>query len=1050
MGVGLVYGHTPSGSWWTGLMIFREDGNIYGTAGAAIQPWEANLWYGVKMRVDIDDGTAEYWIDGTYRGIQSNPGLPLHQPYSHLLLGSGGGKGWVDEVKLYATPGLEVEACITDQWGCNFAPWIIFGQEAQIGEIKRAYLQPTDPDGNPAGANRYFRDFLPDSSDYTWRTHPSGDRWELNTSFISRLLYDGDEVPVYIQFAGAACGYPGCVGYIKSTNPEWRISEVFYPYIDDCHSAFGWRLDGDSLLAWEGRACCPGCALRENPLRCIVVFTRGSVAQKISEDELSANRLDPSGSFSISESMTLLSLQMEGEVGTRISNALHQLGAISMNENKPLDIEACITDQWGSNSAPWIIFGKETQVGQCKQAYLQPTDPDGNPARANRYFRDFLPDSSDYTWRTHPSGDRWELNTSFISRLLYDGDEVPVYIQFAGATGAYPGCAGYIKATNPEWRIGGVSHPYIDNCHSGFGWRLEGDSLMAWEGRGCCPGCALRENPLRFIVVFEKKTCDITVTSPNGGVVLCVGDTWEITWTSCNTSGKVTIEYSTDCGETWQLLLLYTDDDGSYIRPVPDTPSDCCLVRICDYENPTCCDVSDTFFTVDCDCDPPDLVQPTDFEGCAGDVGTTEIKIYQNQNPIDAFGLELSYDTSMLDFVGAEEGDLTQGWDFFEAIEITPGVIRVGGFNTEAIHEDTTGSIAKVTFEVLCTECDDGLQSQLCLQNLKDDLAGWNTCCDTFTCKRCEPGDLNCDGEITPGDALCAFWCYLLGECPADCQVEGCECCCDAGEVNCDGEVTPGDALCIFWRYLIEEWPPECECGPVAKGSQEAKEPFAVSLGEVVGDPGDLVKFPLSVDNPQGLSAFGASLIYPAHLLDFVEVVKTTATNDWIALNGSENSPGVITLGGFHTEAINTHGSAPIAEVIFRVKDGASGWGELSLSRLLDDFAGAATAKGFFSTEQRLASTYVLAQNFPNPFNPVTSIQYSVISDQSPPHVTLKIYNLLGQEVRTLVDEGQRAGFYTVTWDGKDNNGREMASGVYIYRIEAGSFLGAKKMMLVR
>jgi len=100
--------------------------------------------------------------------------------------------------------------------------------------------------------------------------------------------------------------------------------------------------------------------------------------------------------------------------------------------------------------------------------------------------------------------------------------------------------------------------------------------------------------------------------------------------------------------------------------------------------------------------------------------------------------------------------------------------------------------------------------------------------------------------------------------------------------------------------------------------------------------------------------------------------------------------------------------------------------------------------------QAQVPTEYSLGQNYPNPFNPTTSIQYSVVSDQSPPHVNLKIFNLLGQEVRTLVDEVQEAGYYTVTWDGKDSDGRQAASGVYFYRLTAGSYGATKRMVLMK
>lgn len=94
--------------------------------------------------------------------------------------------------------------------------------------------------------------------------------------------------------------------------------------------------------------------------------------------------------------------------------------------------------------------------------------------------------------------------------------------------------------------------------------------------------------------------------------------------------------------------------------------------------------------------------------------------------------------------------------------------------------------------------------------------------------------------------------------------------------------------------------------------------------------------------------------------------------------------------------------------------------------------------------------THVLNQNWPNPFNPITYIRYQIPENRSPVHTTLKIYNILGQELRTLVNEPQEAGYYEVTWDGRDNLGREVASDVYLYRLEAGDFVRTKKMTLIR
>ncbi len=88
-----------------------------------------------------------------------------------------------------------------------------------------------------------------------------------------------------------------------------------------------------------------------------------------------------------------------------------------------------------------------------------------------------------------------------------------------------------------------------------------------------------------------------------------------------------------------------------------------------------------------------------------------------------------------------------------------------------------------------------------------------------------------------------------------------------------------------------------------------------------------------------------------------------------------------------------------------------------------------------------------LRQNYPNPFNPTTIIQYALPKASQ---VKIEIYNILGQRVRILVDEQQTPGYKVIDWDGKDDAGIEVSSGVYFYRIEAGSFVKSRKMMLLK
>ena len=94
-----------------------------------------------------------------------------------------------------------------------------------------------------------------------------------------------------------------------------------------------------------------------------------------------------------------------------------------------------------------------------------------------------------------------------------------------------------------------------------------------------------------------------------------------------------------------------------------------------------------------------------------------------------------------------------------------------------------------------------------------------------------------------------------------------------------------------------------------------------------------------------------------------------------------------------------------------------------------------------------LPAEYSLEQNHPNPFNPDCQIRYALPNDAD---VNLSVYNVLGQKVRTLVDVFQAAGHKTVHWDGTDDIGNKMASGIYLYRIKAGEYGEAKKMILMK
>ncbi|KXK45999.1 MAG: FG-GAP repeat protein [Chlorobi bacterium OLB5] len=113
---------------------------------------------------------------------------------------------------------------------------------------------------------------------------------------------------------------------------------------------------------------------------------------------------------------------------------------------------------------------------------------------------------------------------------------------------------------------------------------------------------------------------------------------------------------------------------------------------------------------------------------------------------------------------------------------------------------------------------------------------------------------------------------------------------------------------------------------------------------------------------------------------------------------------------------------------------------------------------GFVSTNEKtmissinktnhIPAEYTLTQNYPNPFNPSTMIQYGLKENVN---VKITVYDILGRIVKSLVNENQDAGYKSVIWDGTNNFGSSVATGLYIYKIEAGSFIDSKKMLFLK
>lgn len=131
--------------------------------------------------------------------------------------------------------------------------------------------------------------------------------------------------------------------------------------------------------------------------------------------------------------------------------------------------------------------------------------------------------------------------------------------------------------------------------------------------------------------------------------------------------------------------------------------------------------------------------------------------------------------------------------------------------------------------------------------------------------------------------------------------------------------------------------------------------------------------------------------------------------------------------------------------VAMRVVDDASNMS--GVSNIVEGVSGFNFGSGTGDEFSQTPTEFEVAQNYPNPFNPSTAIKYAIPRES---HVSIAIYNVLGQLTSVLVDADKQAGNYTAVWDGTDLNGRTVGSGIYMYRLQAGNFEDSRKMVLMK
>ena len=348
------------------------------------------------------------------------------------------------------------------------------------------------------------------------------------------------------------------------------------------------------------------------------------------------------------------------------------------------------------------------------------------------------------------------------------------------------------------------------------------------------------------------------------------------------------------------------------------------------------------------------------------------------------------------------------------------------------------------------------------VQALDNNFAGSTFAAEqSFTVSSCvSNGDVNNDGSLTPGDALCAFQIYLNnGSLPPSCDAPASDCELIAADVSCEGVTTPGDALAIFQRYLQGLPPAECFAKTALAKAQAATRPYALSLqarvvlASAIGQEPERLRVAVQLDDPAGLAAFGLALSYPSAQLEFLGVARGPLTKEWMQLDAAAAHAGEVLVGGFHIEPLQLTNSGALCEVLFKIKDQNFRIEDLSLRELRDDLRAAAIRNnaGGLGLVPRAFKLY---QSFPNPYRASERGNGALLRfdlpEAEPVKVELVIYNLMGQVVRRLVSGERGPGAYEAQWNGKDERGLLVPSGTYWYRITAGKHAASQRMTVVR
>ena len=231
---------------------------------------------------------------------------------------------------------------------------------------------------------------------------------------------------------------------------------------------------------------------------------------------------------------------------------------------------------------------------------------------------------------------------------------------------------------------------------------------------------------------------------------------------------------------------------------------------------------------------------------------------------------------------------------------------------------------------------------------------------------------------------------------------------------------------------------------------------LALSLSDSKVLAGQTVTVNVALANATALSGFGFEILYDADKFEYVE--SAASEQDLLKSGGAETplflahpvEAGQLVIANAVIDGAPVSGNGEVVSLTFKVLQEFEENARFEIADGIvfdhEQLPNPVVALGSLSVEST-PTEFALLQNFPNPFNPETTIKYNLAEGTN---VSLRIYNVVGQVVRTLVAEPQSAGRYTVRWNGSDDRGVSVSSGIYFYELRSNGFQDVKKLMLLK